>query len=110
MCFSCLPHNLETYRVFIFKNNPYSTLKMFFFTLRSLSTFVSSKTTDMNTNTTFSCRMKKILTGALLMVALVNAKAQYVTIPDTAFVSWLQNNGFAGCMSGNQLDTSCNAV
>jgi uncharacterized repeat protein (TIGR01451 family) len=38
------------------------------------------------------------------------AKAQYVTIPDPVFVSWLQNNGYAGCMSGNQLDTGCTAV
>ena len=38
------------------------------------------------------------------------AKAQYVTIPDAAFVSWLQNNGYAGCINGNQLDTTCSTV
>jgi hypothetical protein len=39
-------------------------------------------------------------------------KAQYVTIPDTAFVSWLQNpaNGFSACMNGNQMDTTCSAI
>jgi hypothetical protein len=36
--------------------------------------------------------------------------AQYVTIPDTAFANWLQNNGFSACMNGNQLDTSCGQV
>ncbi|HWB65023.1 MAG TPA: T9SS type A sorting domain-containing protein [Chitinophagales bacterium] len=35
--------------------------------------------------------------------------AQYVTIPDTAFVSWLQSN-YPLCMNGNQLDTNCSAV
>ncbi len=38
------------------------------------------------------------------------AKAQYVTIPDTAFVNWLNANGFAGCISNNNLDTTCNTV
>ncbi len=38
------------------------------------------------------------------------AKAQYVNIPDATFVSWLQSNGYAGCMSGSQLDTTCSAV
>ena len=33
-------------------------------------------------------------------------KAQFVSIPDTAFATWLQTNGFADCMDGNQLDTS----
>lgn len=37
-------------------------------------------------------------------------KAQYVTIPDTVFVNWLRGNGFASCMNGNQLDTTCQAV
>ena len=39
-----------------------------------------------------------------------NSNAQYVTIPDANFVSWLNNNGFSNCMSGNQLDTTCNDV
>ncbi|HWB64612.1 MAG TPA: T9SS type A sorting domain-containing protein, partial [Chitinophagales bacterium] len=53
---------------------------------------------------------------AALCVALISflsfagLNAQYVTIPDAAFVTWLQNNGFAGCISGNQLDTTCSAV
>ena len=39
-----------------------------------------------------------------------NARAQYVTIPDPWFVDWLQNNGYAGCIIGDQLDTTCPAV
>jgi uncharacterized repeat protein (TIGR01451 family) len=38
------------------------------------------------------------------------AKAQYVTIPDTNFVNWLDTSGYAGCLNGNQLDTTCTAV
>lgn len=35
------------------------------------------------------------------------AKAQWVTIPDTNFVNWLNNNGYAGCMNGSLMDTTC---
>lgn len=38
-----------------------------------------------------------------------NTRAQYVTIPDTNFVHYLQTY-FPSCMSGNQLDTTCPAV
>ena len=55
--------------------------------------------------------MKRVLiTGILLCSLFYGSKAQYVTIPDATFVTWLQNNGFAGCMNGNQLDTTCQAV
>lgn len=37
-------------------------------------------------------------------------KAQFVTIPDPAFANWLATNGFAICMNGNQLDTTCALV
>src|SRR5579859_966250 len=54
---------------------------------------------------------KTYLILALIVFAAFNpCRAQYVTIPDTAFVSWLQGNGYAGCMNGNQLDTTCGAV
>ncbi len=46
----------------------------------------------------------------LLFGCLNGIKAQYVTIPDTTFVNWLNTNGFAGCLNGNQLDTTCSAV
>jgi Leucine-rich repeat (LRR) protein len=35
-----------------------------------------------------------------------NVSAQYVTIPDPYFVTYLQNN-YPSCMNGNQLDTTC---
>ncbi len=35
------------------------------------------------------------------------AQAQYVTIPDSNFVNWLDTAGYAACMNGNQLDTTC---
>src|SRR5258708_6442582 len=56
--------------------------------------------------------MKKLYFSLLLISCAVfnNCKAQLVSIPDTAFVSWLQSHGFASCMSGSQLDTTCNAV
>ena len=58
--------------------------------------------------------MKCIFRNSLITVVFCFlsgiAKAQYVTIPDSNFVNWLNNNGFAGCMSGNQMDTTCNAV
>jgi hypothetical protein len=48
--------------------------------------------------------------AAILTAAGITSHAQYVTIPDTAFVSWLPDNGFDTCLSGNQPDTSCPAV
>ncbi len=36
-------------------------------------------------------------------------KAQWVTIPDANFVTYLQTN-FASCMNGNQMDTTCTAI
>src|SRR5579863_3963217 len=55
--------------------------------------------------------MKKLLLQVVALMILLSefnpVKAQYVTIPDTAFVSWLNAYGYAGCMSGNQLDTTC---
>jgi len=56
--------------------------------------------------------MKKLYFSILLItcVAFNNCKAQYVTIPDATFAQWLHNNGYNACMSGNQLDTTCNAV
>jgi Secretion system C-terminal sorting domain len=41
----------------------------------------------------------------------LHARAQnYVTIPDTGFVKWLNANGYQTCLNGNQLDTTCNLV
>lgn len=45
----------------------------------------------------------------LLHSSILNLKAQWVTIPDTAFVSYLQAT-FPACMNGNLLDTTCSGV
>ncbi len=56
--------------------------------------------------------MKKVYLGLLLvgLVVFNPCKAQYVNIPDAGFVTWLQGHGFAACLNGNQLDTTCSAV
>ncbi len=38
--------------------------------------------------------------------AFTTTRAQYVTVPDTNFVSWLQAE-YPNCMNGNQMDTTC---
>ena len=38
------------------------------------------------------------------------SSAQWVTIPDANFRTWLNNQGYGSCMSGNQMDTTCAAV
>src|SRR5580698_7714832 len=51
--------------------------------------------------------MKKIFTASLLIIFSVTfCSAQYVTIPDTGFASFLRQN-VPNCMNGNQLNTSC---
>lgn len=45
-----------------------------------------------------------------MLLGTYAGKAQYVTLPDTVFAAWLQNNGFASCINGRQLDTTCAAV
>jgi hypothetical protein len=46
----------------------------------------------------------------MVLINAFNSRAQFVTIPDAQFAGWLRTNGYAACMSGNQLDTSCPAV
>jgi len=54
---------------------------------------------------------KSYITILLIAFATFNTcRAQYATIPDPVFVSWLQSHGYAGCMNGNQLDTTCSTV
>jgi len=48
--------------------------------------------------------MKKLILIALLF-CITQAKAQYVTIPDVKFATWLQTN-IPSAMSGNQMDTT----
>lgn len=51
-----------------------------------------------------------IVIGCLVLIFSTVSKAQFVTIPDANFVTWLNANGYSGCMNGNQLDTSCQTV
>ena len=51
-----------------------------------------------------------IVIGFLCLIFCTQSKAQFVTIPDTNFVNWLNANGFSTCMNGNQLDTTCQDV
>ena len=44
------------------------------------------------------------------VVGIQKTDAQYVTISDPNLLSWLQNNGYASCISGSQLDTTCSAL
>ncbi len=52
----------------------------------------------------------RILLALLFCFFSHYSKAQFVTIPDTNFVNWLNNNGYSSCMNGNQMDTTCNLV
>lgn len=52
----------------------------------------------------------KILITIAFCFAFTMSRAQYVTIPDAHFVTWLNTHGFSNCMNGNQLDTTCNEV
>ncbi len=42
----------------------------------------------------------------LFCCAFTSSKAQWVTIPDAGFVTYLQNR-YPACMNGNQMDTTC---
>ncbi|MBK7389203.1 MAG: T9SS type A sorting domain-containing protein [Bacteroidetes bacterium] len=56
--------------------------------------------------------MKKIIILLVLQSVLLctNGLAQFVNIPDANFRSWLNNNGYASCMSGNMMDTTCSLI
>src|SRR5437870_2430627 len=53
-------------------------------------------------------KIKALVLGCFLFCNC--AKAQYVTIPDANFVAWLNANGYATCMVGNQMDTTCSVI
>ena len=53
--------------------------------------------------------MKKVILFVILLSNIGFAKAQYVTIPDANFLTYLQQN-YASAMNGNQLDTTDNVV
>jgi Secretion system C-terminal sorting domain len=58
--------------------------------------------------------MKNRLSACLLLAFLFlfghKTHAQFVTIPDTNFVNWLDTSGYGACMNGNQMDTTCSAI
>jgi hypothetical protein len=49
--------------------------------------------------------MKKLFTLFIFLLCLKSTRAQYITIPDTSFVTWLNHNTFS-IMIGNQMDTT----
>src|SRR6188472_667465 len=53
---------------------------------------------------------KKILIVFFFSMQFSFLKAQWVTIPDSNFVNWLNTNGYASCMNGNLMDTTCNFI
>jgi uncharacterized repeat protein (TIGR01451 family) len=53
--------------------------------------------------------MKRLLLLLVLLQCLTHIKAQYVTIPDANFATWLQAN-VPSAMNGNQMDTTSLAV
>lgn len=48
----------------------------------------------------------KLLLTSLLLITSLFTKAQFVTIPDANFVTFLQTY-YPTCMNGNQMDTTC---
>ena len=53
--------------------------------------------------------VKKIVTTLLIVFSFTFCNAQWVTIPDANFVSFLQAT-YPTCMNGNQMNTSCSAI
>jgi uncharacterized repeat protein (TIGR01451 family) len=54
--------------------------------------------------------MKKLfLLLFILCFQFIPVKAQYVTIPDANFVTWLTQQ-YPSCMNGNQMDTTCTQI
>ena len=49
------------------------------------------------------------ITAVIFLTIICNCKAQNVTIPDTAFASFLRTY-IPSCVNGNQMDTTCPAV
>lgn len=53
--------------------------------------------------------IKNIIISLIVCSVSISTKlhAQFVNIPDANFRTWLNNNGYASCMSGNLMDTTC---
>jgi len=54
--------------------------------------------------------MKKIFFTCLTIITVTSANAQWVNIPDMNFRDWLNSHGFASCLNGNMMDTTCSAI
>ena len=57
--------------------------------------------------------MKKKTTLLLLVFGIflnTTLFAQFVNIPDPNFRAWLNNNGYASCMNGTMMDTTCSLI
>ncbi len=54
-------------------------------------------------------KIRLTLISLLLFLSLLG-NAQYVTIPDPVFLSYLNSSGLSSCLNGNQLDTTCQGV
>ncbi len=60
-------------------------------------------------------RLRPLVAITVLLFSIYTIKAQWVSIPDTSFGTWLNTNGYSVCLQGNnqvgwQMDTSCPAV
>src|SRR3954463_5002756 len=62
-------------------------------------------------------RFLRVLAFSIIInqLSIINSNAQWVSIPDTNFGTWLNTNGYAACIQGSngvgwQMDTSCPAV
>ncbi len=53
--------------------------------------------------------IKKTLTLLFFISTVFTVSAQYVTIPDANFAYWLEAH-YPGCVTGNQMDTTCTAI
>ncbi len=53
---------------------------------------------------------KHFLVLSIFLLLFSFSRAQFAFIPDTNFRNFLVNNGFAACMQGDSLDTTCTAV
>ena len=54
-------------------------------------------------------KTKLTLCALFLCISLYSKAQNYVTIPDTNFVNWL-NAFYPNCMNGNQMDTTCSDI
>jgi hypothetical protein len=62
----------------------------------------------MQISTTIRRKALALIISCFLFCQL--SSAQFVTIPDSNFISWLNNSNYASCMTGNQMDTTCTAL